>query len=104
MKKKILSLLLAFALVATLLPIMSITANAAEYGSGRTVNYKELTYGDIIYKGAILTNPGTSKCAIRTVTSKTVTTQTSSSGTPFASMVKSGGTWTADGNYFVVQD
>lgn len=97
------SLLLAFVLVATLLPIMSIAANAAEYGSGRTVNYKELTYGDIIYKGAILTNPGTSKCAIRTVTSKTVTTQTNSSGTPFASMVKSGGTWTADGNYFVVQ-
>ena len=103
MKKRIMSFLLAFVLVATLLPIMSITANAAEYGSDRTVNYKELTYGDIIYKGAILTNPGTSKCAIRTVTSKTVTTQTSSSGTPFASMVKSGGTWTADGNYFVVQ-
>ena len=103
MKKRIMSLLLAFVLVATLLPIMSITANAAEYGSGSTVNYKELTYGDIIYKGAILTNPGTSKCAIRTVTSKTVTTQTISSGTPFASMVKSGGTWTADGNYFVVQ-
>ena len=103
MKKRIMSFLLAFVLVATLLPIMSIAANAAEYGSGRTVNYKELTYGDIIYKGAILTNPGTSKCAIRKVTSKTVTTQTSSSGTAFASMVKSGGTWTADGNYFVVQ-
>ena len=103
MKKKILSMLLAIVMVAALLTMMSITANAAEYGSGRTVNYKELTYGDIIYKGAILTNPGTSKCAIRKVTSKTVTTQTSSSGTAFASMVKSGGTWTADGNYFVVQ-
>ena len=94
---------LSIVMIITMLPIMSVPANAAEYGSGRTVNYKELTYGDIIYKGAILTNPGTSKCAIRTVTSKTVTTQTTSSGTPFASMVKSGGTWTADGNYFVVQ-
>ena len=103
LSRRAVAVCLSAVMVITLLPTLSIPANAVEYGSGRTVNYKELTYGDIIYEGAILTNPGTSKCAIRTVTSKTVTTQTSSSGTPFASMVKSGGTWPADGNYFVVQ-
>jgi len=102
LKKRIMSLLMAFVLVATLMPIMSITANAAEYGSGSTVNYRDLKTGDIIYKGAKLQNTGSGKMALRTVTSKTPTTQSSSSGTPFGTIEKNS-TWTADANYCFVQ-
>ena len=50
MKKRIMSFLLAFVLVATLLPIMSITANAATHTSG-TILAKNLQVGDILHSG-----------------------------------------------------
>ena len=50
LKKRIMSFLLAFVLVATLLPIMSITANAATHTSG-TILAKNLQVGDVLHSG-----------------------------------------------------
>ncbi len=100
--KRAITVCLAVVMIAVMMPIMSITANAAEYGSGSTVNYRDLKTGDIIYKGAKLQNTGSGKMALRTVTSKTPTTQSSSSGTPFGTIEKNS-TWTADANYCFVQ-
>ena len=100
MKKRILSLLLCLVLVVTMLPAMTVTADAADYANGKTVNILSLNRGDILRKGSIVKNNFTKPAMIR----RTISTDRNNvedTATTFATAV-AGASWTSDNNYYVV--
>lgn len=97
MKKRILSLFLALALMLTLLPAVATTANATEYSSGTTVIASSLKAGDTIRKGVILRNDLFSLRLMKTSSATSHSTDIS------IDWLTKNEAWTADVNYFVVR-